>query len=86
MQTSTVRIDEESNEILDELAERKSLPKRKIIREALLDYRRKHFLKQCAEAYKEFKSRTDHWNQEDEDRKIWNSTLNDGLEGDKSSR
>ena len=82
MQSSTVRIDEESNEILDELAERESLSKRQIIRAALLDYRRKHFLTKCAEAYKEFKSRTDHWDEDQKENAAWDSTLKDGLEGD----
>ena len=68
MQSSTVRIDKESDEILRELVERENVPRTRIIHEALIDYRRKYFLKKCADAYYMFKSDSEASIEETEER------------------
>lgn len=82
MQSSTVRIDQESDEILSELSERAKLPKTKIIHEALIDYRRKYFLKKCADAYYMFKTDSKAYQKELEEREVWDLAIVDGLEED----
>lgn len=82
MQTSTVRIDQESNEILHEISELENLSRRKIIHTALVDYKRKYFLNKCAEAYANLKSDKKSWKEEMKEREIWDSAISDGLEKD----
>ena len=83
MQSSTVRIDEESDEILRELVGHEKVPRTKIIHEALIDYRRKYFLKKCADAYCMFVSDSKASKKELEERELWDSTTSDGIEEDK---
>lgn len=83
MLTSNVRIDEESENILREMTEREHLSRGRIIQKALVIYRRKCFLNNCAEAYASLKSDGKAWKDEMAEREAWNSTVGDGLEKDR---
>lgn len=80
MQTANVRIDRESEEILREIAEHEHLSRGRIIQKALLIYRRKCFLDNCAKAYTSLKSDSKAWKDETAEREAWDSTVGDGQE------
>ncbi|MFH0800200.1 MAG: CopG family transcriptional regulator [Pseudomonadota bacterium] len=82
MHTATVRIDRESENILREMTEREHLSRGRIIQKALVIYRRKCFLNNCAEAYASLKSDSKAWKDEIIEREAWDSTGGDGLEKD----
>ena len=81
MQGSTVRIDEEAREILREIAEKENESMTRVLRKALEDYRRKLFLKSCADAYSNLDEKA--WNTEKAEREEWEETLGDGPEGER---
>ncbi|MFH1653198.1 MAG: CopG family transcriptional regulator [Pseudomonadota bacterium] len=81
-QTSTVRIDKESDKILHEIAEHERVPMTKIIHEALVSYRKKYFLKKCSEAYSALKSNPKKLKSELGERDYWDNAIDDGLERD----
>lgn len=82
MHTANVRIDKESEDILREMTEREHLSRGRIIQKALVIYRRKCFLNNCAEAYASLKSDSKAWKDEITEREAWDSTVGDGLEKD----
>jgi len=82
MNTASVRIDRKSENILREMTEREHLSRGKIIQKALVAYRRKCFLNNCANAYASLKSDSKAWKDEMTERKAWSSTVGDGLEKD----
>lgn len=79
MQGSTVRIDEESREILKDIAEQESESMTRVLHKALEEYRRKLFLRSCADAYSNLDEKA--WKKEKAEREEWDETLDDGLEG-----
>lgn len=83
MGSSTVRMDEESRMILQEIKGREGLSAQEVLHRALESYRRKLFLKKCGEAYQEFKRDREAWNGEEGERKNWDAVNSDGLEKDR---
>ena len=83
MRSSTVRIDEESQAILRAIKKQEEDSATAIIHKALEEYRRKLFLKQCGDAYSALKSDKKAWKEETAERKMWDSTVSDGLEKEK---
>lgn len=82
MNTANVRIDRESDDALREMAEREHVSRGRIIQKALVIYRRKCFLDNCAKAYTSLKSDNKAWKDELDERESWDSTVGDGLEKD----
>ena len=80
MQSSTVRIDEETRAMLRELAEKENDSMQAILRKALESYRRTRFLEACAEGYAKLRADPKAWEEELAERAAWDVTLEDGLE------
>ena len=80
MNSANVRIDRESESILQEMTELEHLSRGRIIQKALVIYRRKCFLDNCAKAYASLRSNSKAWNDEMTEREAWNGAVGDGLE------
>lgn len=77
--TTTVRIDIETYENLKKLSEQLKQPMHKTIHEALLEYKKKILLSKTAEAFAALKRNTELWDEEIEERRMWENTLQDGI-------
>ncbi|WAM33298.1 ribbon-helix-helix domain-containing protein [Caldicellulosiruptor morganii] len=78
--TTTVRVDVETYEGLKKLASELNQPMQKIIQEALKEYKRKVMLSKTAEAFAALKENKKLWQEEIEERELWENTLQDGIE------
>jgi len=78
--TTTVRVDIETYEGLKKLASELNQPMQNIIQEALKDYKRKVILSKTAEAFAALKENNKLWQEEIEERQLWENTLGDGIE------
>lgn len=83
MRSSTVRIDEESQEILEGIKEQIEDSAQGIIHRALESYRRELFLKKCREGYLALKADAKVWDEETKDGQAWDQAANDSEEEDK---
>lgn len=83
MSSATVRVSKESHMILQEIKGQEGLSAQEILDRALESYRRKLFLKKCAEAYQAAKDDKKIWDDELGEREKWDTTVSDGLEKDK---
>ncbi|WP_174256031.1 CopG family transcriptional regulator [Caldicellulosiruptor acetigenus] len=78
--TTTVRVDIETYEGLKKLSQQLNQPMQKIIQEALAEYKRKVILSATAEAFAALKENSELWQEEIEERQLWENTLQDGIE------
>ncbi|ADQ06109.1 conserved hypothetical protein [Caldicellulosiruptor hydrothermalis 108] len=78
--TTTVRVDIETYEGLKKLSQELNRPMQKIIQEALSEYKKKIILSKTAEAFAALKENNKLWQEEIEERKLWENTLQDGIE------
>ena len=80
MPSSTVRISNESNNILREIATKEKKSLQTILDTAIEEYRRNRFLQEANKAYSKLKENPKNWKMEQEERKQWETTLSDGQE------
>lgn len=78
----TTRISEEAHKLLQTLSEEEGTSMQSVLESALEEYRRKRFLEKSNQAYLELRQREEDWSQEQEEREIWDRTLQDGLSRD----
>lgn len=78
--TSTVRINNHTREILDEIAEKEGRPRSAILADAVERYRRERFFKSLNDGYVRLKADKKAWREELKERGLWDNTLRDGLE------
>ena len=74
-----VRVNDTTHRILRELSERDGEPMPEILAKAVEDYRRRRFLEGANVAFAALRENPDAWEEELEEREIWDSTLADGL-------
>ncbi len=77
---STVRISERTKRVLEELAAREGKKIKELVDEAVELYRRRAFLEEVNRAYHSLHQDPTGWAVEEEERRIWEATLGDGLE------
>jgi hypothetical protein len=82
MSTSTVPISETAHRILLELAEQTGLTATEVLDKALDAYQRKLFFEQLNAGYAELRADPEAWAALEAERKLWDSTLMDGLDPD----
>lgn len=82
MSATTVRISEETREKLRELAHEDHEPMQAVLAKAVEAYCRQRFWDQVDEAYAALRADPEAWAEELAERKLWEATLMDGLEGD----
>lgn len=81
MSSLTVRITETSHKMLQELAEQSGESMQAVLDKALEQYRRQRFLEAANADYAALRRKPEAWKEELEERKLWDQTLSDGLEG-----
>ena len=81
MSSLTVRITETSHKMLQELAEQSGESMQAVLDKALEQYRRQRFLEAANADYAALRRNPEAWKGELEERKLWDQTLNDGLDG-----
>lgn len=79
MPSASVRISEETRETLRELAHQEGESMQAILDKAVESYRRQKFLDDANAAFAALKSNPEAWKEELDERKLWDQTLNDGL-------
>jgi len=82
MSSATVRIREETRNILREISAQTGQPMQTILDKAIEEYRRQRFLDEANMAYAILKKNRKEWKAELEERKLWDSALSNGQEGD----
>ena len=82
MAAPTVRISEESHQILKQLAERTGQTMMAVLDDVLNECRRKLFFEQMNAGYAELRADPKAWAEHQAERKLWDATLQDGLEAD----
>ncbi len=82
MSSATVRVTSETRAILQELARESKQPMQQLIAMAVEQFRRQMVLQRANEAYAALHARPDEWEEEQEERRLWEGTLSDDLESD----
>lgn len=80
MQTQTVRMSAADHAVLSELARTTGKSMSAVLSEAVREMRRIELLRQTNEAYRRLREDPEAWKEELEERRLWESTLADGLE------
>ncbi len=80
MSTLTVRINRNCHAKLQELAAEDGESMVTILEKAVDQYRRTQFLKKANEEFARLRKNRKAWQQEQAERRLWDSTLSDGLE------
>ena len=80
--TLMVRIKPETHRRLQTLARESKRTLPEVLDEAISEYERKQFLEECNAAYARLRADPEAWQEELEERALWDCTLMDGLEDD----
>ena len=80
MSTTSIRVEQETHKRLANLAKSQRRSMTQIVTEALEKYERSLFWEQAREGYERMNADPDDRAAFDEERSLWDSTLNDGLE------
>jgi hypothetical protein len=78
----TINIKEATRQIIDQLTKETSQTTEEIIERAVKDYYNKQFWKSANEGWEKLRSDPVAWQEELEERRLWEATLMDGLEDD----
>ncbi|MCK4394254.1 toxin-antitoxin system protein [Candidatus Bipolaricaulota bacterium] len=79
MASTTVRIRQETKQMLERIANQTGQKTQEVLDNAIEAYRRRIFLEQANQAYALLKQDTDQWAEELAERKAWDITLSDDL-------
>lgn len=82
MSTLTVRIQKRDHQILKSIAAETGEAMSETLAKAIEDYRRKVFLARLSDDFSRLRGDEQGWQEELEERRAWEGTLGDGLEGD----
>lgn len=77
---TTIRIDLEHKEILKELSRKLGVPASTVMQQAIEQYHRSVVFEDLDRAYIALRADKEAWAEELEERKLWESTLGDGLD------
>jgi len=80
--TTTIRINKDIYRELKKIAGSENDTIQRIVEKALQEYRTKIFFCHLNESVAKYKISRNDWNEEIEERKLWENTLSDGLEND----
>jgi predicted transcriptional regulator len=82
MPSTSIRIDERALAVLRELARRERQTVQTVLKQAIDSYRRQKFLDEANAAFAALRSHPPAWEEEQQERQIWEQTMADGLEGE----
>ena len=77
-----IRLNEESDQQLDEIAKETGETKQDLMKAAVALLARKYFFEKANKAFAELRKDKKAWQEELEERKLWDATLLDGLKDD----
>jgi predicted transcriptional regulator len=80
MASTTVRVSEQTHELLRQLAEATGEPLQKVLERAVENYRREQFFAEFNAAYERLRADPVAWEEELAERAEWDATLADGLD------
>jgi len=78
--TITVRIDDETNQVINAMSRTLSKTKKDILKDAVYQYRKIIFFKQVNNEYAELQSNREKWKEEQQERNEWDATIGDGID------
>ena len=78
--TITVRIDDETNQVINDMSRTLSKTKKDILKDAVYQYRKIMFFKQVDNEYAELQSNREKWEEELQERSEWDTTIGDGID------
>jgi len=79
--TITVRIDDETNQVINDMSRTLSKTKKDILKDAVYQYRKIMFFKQVDNEYAELQSNHQEWEEEQQERSEWDATVGDSIDG-----
>jgi predicted DNA-binding ribbon-helix-helix protein len=79
--TTTVRINRQIYNELKIIADSENETLQKVIEKAVEEYKARRFFQNLNEAVSAYKVNEEDWEEEKEERKLWDNTLNDSPEG-----
>lgn len=82
MASTTVRVSRQTHTVLGELAKESGLSIQEVLAQAVEAYRRQQWLAAANAEYAALRANPDAWAEEEAERRLWDATLMDGLEGD----
>ena len=82
MATTQVRVSNSTHQTLRHLSMEVGESMQTIIEQAVEQYRRRRFLEGLSQDFKNLKEDTQAWQEELEERELWNTTLLDGVENE----
>ena len=77
-----IRISPQSKTTLRELAEQDGTPMQNVLDEAIEQHRRDRFFREANEAYARLQADPKAWQEELDERRLWDTTLADGLDSE----
>jgi predicted transcriptional regulator len=80
MPSTSIRIDEQALAVLRELARKQQQSVQAVLKQAIDSYRREKFLVEANAAFAALRSNPETWNEEQQERDLWDQTTGDGLE------
>ena len=80
--TKTVRIDDETNQVINDMSHALSKTKKDILKDAVHQYRKIIFFKQVDEEYSELQKHEGEWTEEQQERKDWDTTVGDAIDSE----
>jgi predicted transcriptional regulator len=80
MASTTVRVSEETHELLRKLAAASGEPLQRVLERAVESYRREQFFAELDAAYARLQADPVAWEEELAERALWEATLADGLD------
>jgi len=82
MASTQVRISDNTREVLRSLASQAGESMQEIVEKAVESYRRKSFLEGLSNDFRALQDDPQAWQDEKEERALWDNTLQDGLENE----
>ena len=82
MAGTTVRMTEDTREMLRQIAREAGRPMQEVLADAVEAYRRQRLLERTNAAFSELRETPAEWQAEREERAAWDATLTDGLSSD----
>ncbi|MBM2811029.1 MAG: hypothetical protein HW416_1788 [Chloroflexi bacterium] len=80
MAGTTVRLSEETRAIVKELAGKTNESMQDVLAKAVESYRREQFWRETNQAYAEMRANPEEWKEYQDELRLWENTLMDGLE------
>jgi predicted DNA-binding protein len=80
LESPNIRISPQSKATLRELADHEGKPMQTVLDEAIEQYRRDRFFQELNDGYARLQANPQAWQEELDERGLWDSTLSDGLD------